>query len=273
MLNTEEIKDYFKLVNSHAKKELGQNFLISSYICENIVNLLDIKKEDKILEVGPGLGALTGFLINKSDKYVAVEYDEKFVNFLNNAYSNSNLVVENKNIIKFKDFDFNKVVGNLPYYMTTDILEYLTTRFPNIQIGVFMVQKECYQRLVAKDGKDYNAFNVFLDYLYDVKQCFLVNKTNFFPMPNVDSLVFKISVKKGKELGFARVLYKTAKILFSNRRKTISNNLYSLVKDKELTKNIVLKSNIKENERAENLTQNDFVNLTNNLLNKGFLKL
>src|SRR5574344_620441 len=273
MLNTEELKDYFKLVNSHAKKELGQNFLISSYICENIVNLLEIDEKDKILEVGPGLGALTGFLINKSEKYVAVEYDEKFVNFLNNAYSKSNLVVENKNIVKLKDFDFNKIIGNLPYYMTTEILEFLTTRFPGIKIGVFMVQKECYQRLVAKQGKDYNAHNVLLDYLYDVKQCFLVNKTNFFPMPSIDSLVFKISIKNGKELGFARVLYKTAKILFNNRRKTVSNNLNSLVKDKNLTKELILKSNIKENERAENLTQDDFVNLTDNLLNNGFLKL
>jgi 16S rRNA (adenine1518-N6/adenine1519-N6)-dimethyltransferase len=273
MLTTDEIKDYFKLVNSHAKKELGQNFLISQYICENIVNLLDIKQEDKVLEVGPGLGALTGEMINKSDKYVAVEYDEKFVKFLENAYNGTNLVLENKNIVKFKDYDFNKIVGNLPYYMTTDILEYLTTRFPNLQIGVFMVQKECYQRLVAKTGKDYNAFNVFLAYLYDVKQCFLVNKTNFFPMPNVDSLVFKITMKQGKELGFARVLYKVAKILFNNRRKTVSNNLNSLIKNKDKTKQIILDSKIKENERAENLTQEDFVNLTNNLLNNGILKL
>lgn len=272
MLTTNEIIDFFKLQNSHAKKELGQNFLINNDICEFIVSKLEVEDKDQVLEIGPGLGALTDILVTKTNDYTVVEYDAKFVEFLTKEYEGKINIVKN-NILKFKDFRFNKVIGNLPYYITTDIIEFVVTKFPNLEKAVFMIQRECFRRIVAKNGKDYNAINVLLDYLFDIKEELIVKKDNFFPEPNVDSLVFSLTKKREKELSFAGFLYKTAKICFSNRRKTIQNNLNSFLKNKELTEKIILDSSLKNNARAEELSVINFERLTQVLLNNGVYKL
>lgn len=266
MLNKNEIIDFFKLNNSHAKKELGQNFLINEKIIQNIVKELEIKEEDSVLEIGPGLGALTGEIIGKSHDYTVVEYDAKFVDFLGRSYENQNIKIVKNNILKFKEFSANKVIGNLPYYITTDILEYIILNFKNLDMGVFMVQKECLNRILALDGKDYNAINVLIADFYDIKTLFIVKKDNFFPEPNVESVVFKITKKQEKNLSFAGILYKTARILFANRRKTVSNNLNNIVRNKELTSTILLEAGIDQNMRAEQLKIIDFNNLASTLL-------
>ena len=169
MLTVNEIIDFFKLQNSHAKKELGQNFLINNQVCDFIVSKLDIVEADKVLEIGPGLGALTDIIVSKSSNYTVVEYDQKFVDFLSREYEGKINIIKN-NILKFRDYSFNKVIGNLPYYITTDIIEFIATKFEKLDKAVFMIQKECFRRITAKSGKDYNAINVLLSYLYDVKE-------------------------------------------------------------------------------------------------------
>lgn len=267
MLNVEEIIDFFKLENSHAKKELGQNFLINQKICKNIVEFLDIKNSDKVLEIGPGLGALTGFIVGQPSRFVAVEYDQKFVNFLEKNFENQNIEIVKNNILKYKDFSFNKVIGNLPYYISSDIIERICLNFGELEKGVFMVQKECYERFTSTKGKDYNALNVLLLYMYDIKTCLNVSKTNFFPVPKVDSLVFEITKKPAKSLDFAKTLYKTSKICFSNRRKTLLNNLSSVVRDKEKTVKILEEAQLLPTARAEELSINQFIVLTETLIN------
>ena len=111
MLNRDEIKDFFKLQNSHAKKELGQNFLCNKKTIDQIIDLCELKKEDKLLEIGPGLGALTNDLIGKADNFTVVEYDAKFVDYLSRCYSEKNVNIVKMNILKFNDFSFNKIVG------------------------------------------------------------------------------------------------------------------------------------------------------------------
>ena len=269
MLNKEEIIDYFKLVNSHAKKELGQNFLINKDIAESIVNALDIKESDKVLEIGPGLGALTGFVLEKTyDTYKVVEYDQKFVEFLTRSFSDKKIEIVKNNILKEKDFSFNKIIGNLPYYISSEIILKAALEYPLLEKAVFMVQKECYKRIVAKSGKDYNALNVLLDYLFVIKQEINVGRDNFFPAPNVDSLVFSLAKKEEINMSFAGFLYKISKICFQNRRKTIYNNLQSLVKNKEELSLILNKANLKENLRAEELTTSDFIRLTSEIYKK-----
>ena len=269
MLNKEEIIDYFKLVNSHAKKELGQNFLINKDIAESIVNALDIKESDKVLEIGPGLGALTCFVLEKTyDTYKVVEYDQKFVEFLTRSFSDKKIEIVKNNILKEKDFSFNKIIGNLPYYISSEIILKAALEYPLLEKAVFMVQKECYKRIVAKSGKDYNALNVLLDYLFVIKQEINVGRDNFFPAPNVDSLVFSLTKKEEINMRFAGFLYKISKICFQNRRKTIYNNLQSLVKNKEELSLILNKANLKENLRAEELTTSDFIRLTSEIYKK-----
>ena len=274
MLDSKEIIDFFKLENSHAKKELGQNFLINKKVCESIVSLLPIDKEkDKVLEIGPGLGALSDILINKSNDLTLVEYDAKFVNFLSLSYEQKNNVkIVKNNILKVKDEGFNKVIGNLPYYMTTEILQHITFKFESFEFGVFMVQKECIKRILSLSGKDYSAFNVFLNYAFDIKCAFDVGKNNFFPIPGVDSTVFALKKKENIDIIFAKKIFKVATALFLNRRKTILNNLNSFIKNKELSLELLNKANLKDTLRAEQLTVEDYIKLTNILIENNLIK-
>ena len=274
MLNKEEIKDFFELEFSHAKKELGQNFLIDQKIITEIVNSLSINDNENILEIGPGLGALTSELLAKNINLTVVEYDQKFVNFLNNCYSkNKNLTVIKGNFLTYKDYSFSKLIGNLPYYITTEIIEHILKDFYNFKEGVFMVQNEALNRLLSLKGKDYNALNIMINYGYDVKKLFLVSKNSFFPMPNVDSIVFKIVRKENSDQKFNLSLLKVSKTLFKLRRKTIYNNLKTIINDENMIKNVLNSVSLKENMRAEELSVNDFTNLTKELLKLNIISL
>ena len=273
MLQRDEIMDFFKLQRSHAKKELGQNFLCNQVIINNIIDLLKIDPKDKILEIGPGLGALTNEIVDKSQKYTVCEYDPKFVEYLEKAYGQTNIQINKGNFLKFNDFDFDKVIGNLPYYITSEILLYIALNFKNLKLGVFMIQKEAFNRIVAKKGdSDYNVLNILLDYLFNIEKKFIVGASNFFPMPNVNSIVFTITPKE-IDRNIVLPLYKTIKIMFNNRRKTIFNNLNALVNNKETTTLIINKLKLNVNERPENLDLNNFLDLTNILLNMKIIKL
>ncbi len=273
MLDTKEIIEFFNLEQSHAKKELGQNFLINKKVCENIVSLLTINDNEKVLEIGPGLGALTDILVKKEIDLTCVEYDAKFVNYLNLGYGNyPNIKIVKNNIIKEKEVGFDRVIGNLPYYMTTDIISYITIKDTNLKQCVFMVQKECFFRITSLSGKDFNGINVYLHYMFDIHNCFEVKKNNFFPVPSVDSLVFELNKKESSSLEYGLKLFKVANCLFINRRKTILNNLNMIVKNKENTAKIIGDCNLKENLRAEQLTLEDFKNVTNVLIRDGYIK-
>jgi len=275
MLNRDEIKEYFRLENSHAKKELGQNFLVNQKTVNEIISLLDLKKNDVLLEIGPGLGALTNDLIGKSAKYTVVEYDAKFVDYLNRAYGSSdNIRIVKNNILKFKEFDANKIVGNLPYYITSDILLYVAMNFSNLEKAIFMMQREAFKRITAKMGtKDYNVLNIVLDYCFSIKTNMIVVKTSFFPIPNVDSVVLTFTKKKDADSSFIKPLLTCTRAMFVNRRKTIYNNLNSLVKNKEKTMEIITNLNFKPNQRAEELNLKNFIDLTNVLLKLNIIKL
>ena len=273
MLNIDQIKDFFILENSHAKKELGQNFLIDLQTINNIVDSLEIKKGEKVLEIGPGLGALTCELVKKDINLTCVEYDQKFVNFLNkNFESKNNITIIKNNILHFKDFSFEKIIGNLPYYITTDILEYIFKNFRYLNEAVFMVQNEALNRILALTGKDYNAINVLIGYRYDIKKIFNVSKNNFFPVPNVDSVVFKINIKENTDFNFSIALLKVTKILFKFRRKTIYNNLKVIVSNIEQLTLLLERCGLSSNLRPEQLKIDDFIKITNELIENKFIK-
>ena len=274
MLNIDQIKDFFILENSHAKKELGQNFLIDLQTINNIVDSLEIKKGEKVLEIGPGLGALTCELVKKDINLTCVEYDQKFVNFLNkNFESKNNITIIKNSILHFKDFSFEKIIGNLPYYITTDILEYIFKNFRYLNEAVFMVQNEALNRILALTGKDYNAINVLIGYRYDIKKIFNVSKNNFFPVPNVDSVVFKINIKENTDFNFSIALLKVTKILFKFRRKTIYNNLKVIVSNIEQLTLLLERCGLSSNLRPEQLKIDDFIKITNELIEKNLLRI
>ncbi|MDY2727820.1 MAG: 16S rRNA (adenine(1518)-N(6)/adenine(1519)-N(6))-dimethyltransferase RsmA [Candidatus Onthovivens sp.] len=273
MLNEKDIIKYFSIVNSHAKKELGQNFLISENVVNDIVALLDLNENDFLLEIGPGLGAMSEKLINQTSRYVAVEYDKKFVDYLSKAFEDSNIEIVNQNILKYKDFSFNKIVGNLPYYISTDILSFIIKNFDKLESATFMVQKEFFDRITSKNKREKTPINFELDYLFEVKKEFIVKKNCFFPAPTVDSIVFSIKQKKEKDRGFAGFLFKIIEISFQNRRKNISNNLKKIIPDADLRTAVFANCNISESERPEDLTLDNFEKIATEILKQKKLKL
>ncbi len=274
MLTREEIKDYFQLENSHAKKELGQNFLVNQKAIDEIINLVDVKSDDILLEIGPGLGALTNDLIGKTKNYTVVEYDAKFVDYLNRAYGDKEINIVKNNILKYKDYSANKIIGNLPYYITSDILLYIAVHFEDLDKAVCMMQKEAFERITAKKGtKEYNVLNIILEYTFKMTKNMNVAKTSFFPMPQVDSVVVTLEKRSGLEHKFIKPLLTCTRAMFLNRRKTIYNNLNSLVKNKDKTSSILNDLKLSPTMRAEELDLNDFINLTNELLKLEVIKL
>ncbi len=274
MLTREEIKDYFKLENSHAKKELGQNFLVNQKNIDEIINLVDIKSSDILLEIGPGLGALTNDLIGKTKNYTVVEYDGKFVDFLDRAYGNNDIKIIKNNILKYKDYSASKVIGNLPYYITSDILLYIAVHFEKLDKAVCMMQKEAYERITAKKGtKEYNVLNIILEYTFKMTKNMNVSKTSFFPMPQVDSVVITLEKRSDTNHNFIKPLLTCTRAMFLNRRKTIYNNLNCLVKNKDKASKILEDLKLSPTMRAEELDLKDFINLTNELLKLEVIKL
>jgi 16S rRNA (adenine1518-N6/adenine1519-N6)-dimethyltransferase len=274
MLNRDEIKSYFKLENSHAKKELGQNFLCNQKTIDEIVSLLKLKEDDVLLEIGPGLGALTNDLVGKTKKYTVVEYDAKFVDYLSRAYEGQNIKIIKNNILKYREYDANKIVGNLPYYITSDILLYIAINYKKLDTAVLMMQREAFNRICAKKGtKDYNVLNIVLAYVFKVTKNMIVVKTSFFPMPQVDSVVVSFDRRKDIDDKMIRPLLTCARAMFLNRRKTLFNNMNSLVRDKEKSMEIINGLKFSPTCRAEELDLEDFLNLTQVLLQLGIIKL
>ena len=274
MLNRDEIKSYFKLENSHAKKELGQNFLCNQKTIDEIVSLLKLKEDDVLLEIGPGLGALTNDLVGKTKNYTVVEYDAKFVDYLSRAYEGQNIKIVKNNILKYREYDANKIVGNLPYYITSDILLYIAINYKKLDTAVLMMQREAFNRICAKKGtKDYNVLNIVLAYVFKVTKNMIVVKTSFFPMPQVDSVVVSFDRRKDIDDKMIRPLLTCARAMFLNRRKTLFNNMNSLVRDKEKSMEIINGLKFSPTCRAEELDLDDFLNLTQVLLQLGIIKL
>lgn len=255
-------KEYFEKVKSYkliANKSLGQNFLINPQTAEKIVNLLDLKPSDHVLEIGAGLGSLSYYL-NKSDSLCElIDIDERMLMFLNEQFkANENIVIKRQNVLKYDLLPFNKIIGNLPYYITTSILEKLLLDAKNAEKIVLMTQKEVYPKLL-KTNK--SPLSLFLNYVADISSPIEVGKNNFAPIPHVDSVVFTITPNHNIKNDQNVALFKVMKQLFLLRRKNILNNLTNLVKNKEKAREILEKMQIDVNKRPEELGIEFYINL------------
>lgn len=252
------------------KHSLGQNFLKDKGVLAKIIDSVDVKEDDLIIEVGPGQGALTKFLklfhanlrcfeVDKRvEKYLKVFEDEK-TKVIYNDFLKIDLEEEIKDI-NYKDL---YVIANLPYYITTPIIEKMVNSSLNVKAMVLMVQNEVADRLSAKVGsKDYGAITVFLNYYYDVEKLFFVSRKSFDPAPNVDSAVIKLSKKEKKlEVKDEKLFFKLIKDSFSMKRKNIRNNLknYDLEKILSVLQNYGLDLTV----RAESISLECFIDIAN----------
>lgn len=261
-MNKEEYFNNIKMYKLLANKSLGQNFLINYNLASDIVDKLDINDDDNVLEIGCGLGSLSYFLVQKPGHISLIDVDERMTNFLLEKFNtNERLSIRRQNILKEDVSSYTKIVGNLPYYITSGIIEYLLLNALNAKRIVLMSQKEVYFKLI--DKKEINPLTLLLRYVSTTSTQVNVNRNNFTPIPHVDSCYFVLTINENIKNDLNKEVYNLMKKIFIHRRKTIMNCLNNLVNDKELTLNILHKINIEENKRPEQLNIENYFSLLN----------
>ena len=245
------------------KKSLGQNFLIDPLVIDRTIQHLNPLPSDNFLEIGHGRGAITEPLLNLVRKIDADEIDEELVGGLKKFESHKNFTLHNTSIIKFSPKEVPeekiRVVGNLPYNLSTSILLW-SFGYLNLFLDMhFMFQKEFGERLIAKNNtKNFGRTSVITQYLTKPQYCFSIESDSFSPRPKVDSVFIKFKPIIGRNLDdpIADKLQIITKIAFMHRRKMIGKALQKLVSEDKLVElNIDLKS------RAENLSVDDYVKI------------
>lgn len=251
------------------KKSLGQNFLRDNNIISKIIDSINPMSDDLIIEIGPGEGALTKRLVNKNCDLICFEIDKRLQDTLSNIKSERIRIIYEDflkvDLKKYIDKKYNNIyfVGNLPYYITTAIINKIMDESDPYEITI-MIQKEVALRFAANPhSREYSSISVFLQYNFDIEKVCSVSKNCFEPVPKVDSMVIKLKRNKKFISNNEELLYRLIKDAFKQKRKNLRNNLinYDLLKIEELlhSRNKSLKS------RAEELSVEDFVYLSNNL--------
>lgn len=255
-------KEYFEKVKSYkliANKSLGQNFLINSQTANKIVSLLSLKEGDKVLEIGAGLGSLSYYLAKTPTTVQLIDVDERMLMFLEEEFKDHNNVeVKRQNILKHNLLGFNKIIGNLPYYITSGIIEKLLLDAKDAETIVLMTQKEVYPKLLSSNN---SPLSLFLNYVANISSPINVGRNNFAPIPHVDSVVFVLTPNQNIKNKENEKLFNVMKQLFLLRRKNILNNLSNLVKNKEKAREILEKMGIDANKRPEELPIEFYINL------------
>lgn len=265
-INRQNVIEVCKKSNIRPDKDYGQNFLIDPNVAKAIIDTLEIKQGEKVLEIGPGIGSLTHFLSIYENDIDVVDIDMNMVYFLKVFYQeNSNINIINSDIRKHDVSGYHKIVANLPYNLTTEIIVYLLENALACSKMVLMCQKEAFAHFIETSGSEYGPTSVLIHLLGDIKKKFLVKKGAFFPAPKIDSIVFEITLDKSKSLKDALEAYKLAKVLFNNRRKTLQNNLNNYTGDKELTIKL-LDGLCNLNDRPENLSPEKYLKLSQLLI-------
>lgn len=284
-MRTQAIMNSFGI---NTRKSLGQNFLTDIKILKNIVTAGDVQPTDNVIEIGPGIGALTEQLARLAKQVVAFEIDDRLMPVLEHTMAPyDNVTVINQDILSvdletaiqehFSDPDAPlKLVANLPYYITTPILMQVlqsNVQFANI---VVMMQKEVASRLSAEVGtKDYGALTLAVQYRVDATLAFTVSRTAFIPNPNVDSAIVSLTPREPLEVlpHNEKQLFKLFKVGFTMRRKTLWNNLITAFgKDDEMKARLteaLADVDLDPRIRAEKLSLEKFIDLHNALVKTG----
>ena len=252
------------------KKKYGQNFLNNDNILNKISSSICVSEKDKIIEIGPGAGALTKKLVKLGCDVIAFEIDTTLKDFLDKIEYNNLTVIYNDFLnVNLSDY-FNEdqklfVVANIPYYITTPIISKFIKENYVPESMVLMVQKEVAERLSSKcHNSDYGAITVILNYFFDIHYLFTVDRNNFYPIPKVDSAVIKLDKKHNKKIvndyeKFETLVYNA----FKQKRKNLKNNLMNY--DLSKIEIILKKYSLDLTNRAEDLDYEVFVEIANNL--------
>lgn len=251
-----------------AKKHLGQHFLKDEAIAEKIGNTLSLEGYNNVLEIGPGMGVLTKYLIKKDIEVIAMDLDSESIAYLGKSYPNKNLKIIEGDFLKF---DISQlfgaeqfaITGNFPYNISTQIVFKMLEWKEQIPEFTGMFQKEVAQRICAKEGsKTYGILSVLAQAFYDAEYLFTVPPSVFNPPPKVDSGVLSLKRKEDFSIPCSeKMLYKVVKTAFQQRRKTLRNSLKSFnISDK-------IKEDSIFGQRPEQLSVSQFISLTQKLEN------
>lgn len=253
------------------KKKYGQHFLIDKNIIQKITKAISPAADDLIVEIGPGKGALTEELYHLTKNLVLVEIDNELIQELRNKFPDIRII--NKDILKcdfhseFYDSKF-RIVGNIPYYITSQIIFKIFDNYKIIKDAVFMIQKEVAERIISKAGtKAYGILSVFAQLYTEPEILFNVSRNVFYPHPEVESSVLRLKIKDEipltpEEEKLFRLIVKAA---FNQRRKTLRNSLQKIFSNlSEDLKTKFFKIDFDFSKRSEELTLKDFFYLAKN---------
>jgi 16S rRNA (adenine1518-N6/adenine1519-N6)-dimethyltransferase len=253
------------------KQSLGQNFLTDDNIARNIVRELHLKEDDIIIEIGPGQGALTKHLAGKTRKLIAVEVDKRVVNELRDNYQSENVEIVHQDFLKVSLSQIQerfkiklRLVGNIPYHLTSPILFKAFEERNAVQDITMMIQREVSRRIASKpNSKDYGILSVFSHFYGSPKCLFNVSPNCFYPKPKVTSTVVQIQLHERIPYKVDRKLFAlVVRTAFGKRRKTLSNSLSYLPYSKEIMNSLLEKVEFPLDMRPEQLTVEQFVELT-----------
>ncbi len=277
----EETKFLMKKYGITANKNLGQNFLIDESVIIDACDSANINKEDLVIEIGPGLGTLTKYILERAGKVICVELDDRMIDILKERFFlYENFEIINEDILKVdlhklikeeKNGNIKnvKIVANLPYYITTPIIMKLLEERLDLQSITVMVQKEVAERLIAVPGEKFTGAITYSVYYYaDSENVRVVDKSSFIPEPSVESEVINLKIRENPpvKVNNEELFFKLIKIAFMQRRKTLVNSLSNsgfIEKNKIIE--ILKQLNINENIRAEKLSIQDFANIANKI--------
>jgi len=240
------------------RKRFGQNFLVDQQIINQIVSTISPKKNDNIIEIGPGKGALTFPLIDYLESIHVIEIDRDLIALLQKK-NNLKITIHESDALVFNFDQFKqkvRIVGNLPYNISSPLLFHLLNYRDNIIDMTFMLQKEVVDRIVAPPGsKVYGRISVIMQTFFDTELMFVVPKESFDPQPKIESAILYLKTKKQPLVQNSKPLEEIVKIAFSQRRKTLKNCLKSVLNQSQ--------TDIDLSQRAEMLSAENFVTLMN----------
>ena len=269
MLGGAEIKKF------KYKKKFGQNFLIDDNILNKIKDISKVQKDDLIIEIGAGSGNLTKKLQEFDSNLICYEIDEDIKPTLEKLENKKTKIIFDdflKRDIKkdIKDIKYKNlyIIANLPYYITTPIINKIIEEDIKIKEIVIMVQKEVADRFTASPGtRAYGSITVYLNYYFDIEKCFVVGQNSFYPKPKIDSTVIKFTNKKVKpKVLDEKVLFQLIRDSFKFKRKTLRNNLkgYNF---HQISK-VLFHNNLRDDIRAENIPLDVFIEIANTIVVK-----
>lgn len=254
-----------------AKKSLGQNFLTDEKVIDNLLSGINVTEKDLIIEIGPGMGALTKKLKKYNSFINCYEVDTRMAPYLDKI-KNDKIKINYQDFLQVDLFNATEeivydnlyVIANIPYYITTPIIKRLLSFDLNYKQIVLLVQKEMADKLTAKVGdSNYCSLTILLQYYFSIKTLFLVDKKSFTPLPKVDSAFIELLPRASKEVCDIKKLETILKVAFSQKRKKIKNNLFNY--DQQIISDILSSYSLTLDNRPQEIPLACYIDLANKL--------